>query len=88
MLGFYEGAGPEMMATATSEKQRFYPRKAGRSVGVGRVKALVIGSGCPGPGSDPVCHAAFATNETADRNSCMSPSCGRKGQSGSSTVCG
>ena len=34
------------------------------------VKARVIGSACPGLGSDSVRHAAFATNKTveADRN--------------------
>lgn len=41
------------------------------AVGVGHVvKAPVIGSACPGLGSDLVRHAAFATNKTveADRN--------------------
>lgn len=36
------------------------------------VKAWVIGSACPGLSSNPVRHAAFATNKTveADRNTC------------------
>lgn len=49
--------------------------------GVGHVvKARVIGSACPGLGSNSVRHAAFATNKTveADRNICMlSSSCGK-----------
>lgn len=81
---FYKATCLEIIEITAS--QDFSPLKAGifsLAVGVGHVvTAWVIGSGCLGFGSNPVCHAAFATNKTAPagRNICMFSSQNGKGQ--------
>lgn len=79
---FYKGASLKKYSNQSVESQDFSPLKAGIfCLAVGHVvKALVIGSGCPGLGSNPMCHAAFATNKTAPagRNSRIFSSCDRK----------